>query len=118
MASLFDVSLGAPEPTDQEISKALLGPWKITRRVAWAPEDRLAGLVDKRRRLSLRNLPRQSWNKFRVPAFPLAFFIEESGDQFLTKNCSPYVTHPISEEEDSQELQENGQQVFGNARKW
>ena len=92
MASLFDVSLGAPEPTDQEISEALLGP--------------------------LRNLPRQSWNKFRVPAFPLAFLIEEFGDQFLTKDSSPYVTHPISEKEDSQELQENGQQVFGNAGKW
>ena len=83
-----------------------------------APEDRLAGLVDKRRRLTLRNLPHQSWNKFRVPAFPLAFLIEEFGDQFSTKNCSPYVTHPISEKEDSQELQENGQQVFGNAGKW
>jgi hypothetical protein len=33
MASLFNVSLGAPEPTDQEISEALFGPWKITRRV-------------------------------------------------------------------------------------
>src|SRR6202167_4258399 len=34
MASLFNVSLGPPEPTDQEISEALLGPWKITSRVA------------------------------------------------------------------------------------
>src|SRR5271170_4595779 len=33
MASLFNVSLGSPEPTDQEISEALLGPWKITRRI-------------------------------------------------------------------------------------
>jgi hypothetical protein len=35
MASLFNVSLGSPEPTDQEISEALLGPWKITCRVDW-----------------------------------------------------------------------------------
>jgi len=33
MASLFNVSLRSPEPADQEISEALLGPWKITRRV-------------------------------------------------------------------------------------
>src|ERR1700682_5255470 len=33
MAPLFDVSLGAPEPTDQEISEALLSTWKIPRRV-------------------------------------------------------------------------------------
>src|SRR5882762_4193429 len=59
----------------------------------WAPEDCLARLVDKRRRLTLRNLPRQSWNKFPVPAFPLALLIEKCGDQFLTKNCLPYVTH-------------------------
>jgi hypothetical protein len=31
MPSLFNVSLGSPEPTDQEISEALLGPWKIIR---------------------------------------------------------------------------------------
>ena len=48
-------------------------------------EGRLEGLVDKRRRLTLRNPPRQSWNKFRVPAFPLALLIEKFGDQFLTK---------------------------------
>jgi hypothetical protein len=47
---------------------------------------RLEGLVDKRRRLTLRNLPRQSWNKFRVLAFPLALLIEKLGAQFLTKN--------------------------------
>jgi hypothetical protein len=41
----------------------------------------------------LRNLPRQSWNKFRVPAFPLALLIEKFGDQFLTRNRLPYVTH-------------------------
>jgi hypothetical protein len=35
MASLFNVSLRPPEPTDQEISEALLGPWKITCRVDW-----------------------------------------------------------------------------------
>jgi hypothetical protein len=35
MASLFNVSLGPPEPTDQEISEALLGPWKIICRVDW-----------------------------------------------------------------------------------
>jgi len=33
MASLFDVSLRPPEPTDQEISEALLGTWEILRRV-------------------------------------------------------------------------------------
>jgi hypothetical protein len=33
MASLFDVCLRAPEPTDQEISEALLGTWEILRRV-------------------------------------------------------------------------------------
>jgi hypothetical protein len=33
MASLFNVSLGPPEPTDQEVAEALLGSWKITRRV-------------------------------------------------------------------------------------
>jgi hypothetical protein len=33
MASLFDVSLRAPEPTNQEISEALLGTWEILRRV-------------------------------------------------------------------------------------
>jgi len=33
MASLFDVSLRPAEPTDQEISEALLGTWKIARRV-------------------------------------------------------------------------------------
>src|SRR5258705_7836369 len=54
-----------------------------------ALEGCLEGLVDKRRRLTLRNLPRQSWNKFGVPAFPLALLIEKFGDQFLTKNCSP-----------------------------
>ena len=91
MASLFNVSLGSPEPTDQEISEALLGPW---------------------------NPPRQSWNKFRVPAFPLALLIEKFGAQFLTKNCSPYVTHFDLGGGRRQELQENGQQVFGNAGKW
>jgi hypothetical protein len=84
MASLFNVSLGPPEPTDQEISEALLGPWKVTCRVE-ALEGRLEVFVDKRRRLTLRNLPRQSWNKFRVPEFPLALLIEKFGDQFLTK---------------------------------
>jgi hypothetical protein len=33
MASLFDVSLRPSEPTDQEISEALLGTWEIPRRV-------------------------------------------------------------------------------------
>ena len=33
MASLVNVSLGSSEPTDQEVSEALLGPWKITCRV-------------------------------------------------------------------------------------
>src|SRR4029077_1337284 len=33
MASLFDVSLRPSEPADQEISKTLLGTWKILRRV-------------------------------------------------------------------------------------
>ena len=33
MASLFDVSLRPSEPADQEISEALLGTWKIRRRV-------------------------------------------------------------------------------------
>lgn len=33
MASLFDVSLRPSEPADQEISEALLGTWKILRRV-------------------------------------------------------------------------------------
>ena len=35
MASLLDVSVRPAEPTDQEISEALLGPWKITCRVDW-----------------------------------------------------------------------------------
>jgi hypothetical protein len=83
-----------------------------------ALEGRLEGLVDKRRRLTLRNLPRQSWNKFRVPASPLALLIEKFGDQFLMKNCSPYVTHFDLGGGRRQELQENGQQVFGNAGKW
>src|ERR1700758_821619 len=58
-----------------------------------ALEGRLEGLVDKRQRLTLRSPPRQSSNKFRVPAFPLALLVEKCGDRFLTKNCSPYVTH-------------------------
>ena len=33
MASLFDVSLRPSEPTDQEISEAMLGTWKIRSRV-------------------------------------------------------------------------------------
>ena len=33
MASLFDVGLRPPEATDQEISEALLGTWKIRRQV-------------------------------------------------------------------------------------
>ena len=33
MASLFDVSLRPSEPADQEISEAVLGTWKILRRV-------------------------------------------------------------------------------------
>jgi hypothetical protein len=33
MASLFDVSLRPSEPADEEISEALLGIWKIPRRV-------------------------------------------------------------------------------------
>ena len=33
MASLFDVRLRPSEPTDQEISEAPLGTWKIRRRV-------------------------------------------------------------------------------------
>ncbi len=33
MASLFDVRLRPSEPADQEISEALLGTWKIRRRV-------------------------------------------------------------------------------------
>ena len=33
MAPLFDVSLRPSEPADQEISEALLGTWKIRRRV-------------------------------------------------------------------------------------
>ena len=33
MASLFNVSLRSPEPTDQVISEALLGPWKVCRRI-------------------------------------------------------------------------------------
>jgi hypothetical protein len=33
MASLLDVSLRPSEPADQEISEALLGTWKILRRV-------------------------------------------------------------------------------------
>jgi hypothetical protein len=33
MASLFDVRLRPSEPADQEISEALLGTWKILRRV-------------------------------------------------------------------------------------
>src|SRR5260370_19190403 len=42
-----------------------------------ALEGRLEGLVDKRRRLTLRNLASRSWNKFRVQAFPLALLIEK-----------------------------------------
>jgi hypothetical protein len=49
MASLFNVSLRPPEPTDQEISEALLGPWKITCRVDWPYKVVFEGLVDKRR---------------------------------------------------------------------
>ena len=33
MTSSFNVSLGLPEPADQKISEALLGPWKVTCRV-------------------------------------------------------------------------------------
>jgi hypothetical protein len=33
MTSLFDVSLRPSEPTNQEISEALLGTWKVARRV-------------------------------------------------------------------------------------
>ncbi|HWO35245.1 MAG TPA: hypothetical protein VNO32_41155, partial [Candidatus Acidoferrum sp.] len=62
--------------------------------------------------------PRQSWNKFRVPAFPLTPLIEKFGDRFLTKTVRHTCRTSISEEEDSQELQENGQQGFGNAGKW
>jgi hypothetical protein len=36
MASFFDVSLRPSEPTDQEISEALLGTWKIPRWVHWS----------------------------------------------------------------------------------
>jgi hypothetical protein len=40
MASLFNVSLGPSEPTDQEVSGALLGPWKITcRLLTFLPPD-------------------------------------------------------------------------------
>jgi hypothetical protein len=45
MASLFDVRLRPPEPTDQEISEALLGTWKISR---W---------VHRSENVVLRNLP-------------------------------------------------------------
>jgi hypothetical protein len=47
MASLFNVSLGPPEPTDEEISEALLGPWKITCRVDWREKVVLRDLAIK-----------------------------------------------------------------------
>jgi hypothetical protein len=49
----------------------------------------------------------------------LALLIKKFGEQFLTKNGSPYVTHfDLGGDGRCQELQENGQQVFGNAGKW
>jgi hypothetical protein len=50
----------------------------------------------------------------------LALLIEKFGDQFSTKNCSPYVTQFDLGGGGGrrQELQENGQQGFENAGKW
>ena len=42
MASLFDISLRPPEPTDQEISEALLGALDIPHRVH-GPQDFIFG---------------------------------------------------------------------------
>src|SRR5258705_1398169 len=85
-----------------------------------ALEGRLEGLVDKRRRLTLRNLPRQSWNKFRVPAFPLALLIEKFGDQFLTKTVRHTWRTSISEEEedprDFKKTDNKASEMQGNCR--
>jgi hypothetical protein len=39
-------------------------------------------------------------------------------DRFLTKNCSPYVTHFDLGGGRESGTSRNGQQVFGNAGKW
>lgn len=98
MASLFDVSLRPPEPTDQEISETLLGTWEIPRRVHGA------------QKIVLRNLsieggdqPRETFRAnhginfefLHFLALPIVLF----GYPFLTKLSSVYDASSILEED-------------------
>src|ERR1700675_3179792 len=80
MASLFDVSLRPSEPADQEISEALLGTWKVLRR------------IHRPQKVILRNLSieggDQACETFRAN--------HRINFEFLPVLCSPDRTVPLS----------------------
>jgi hypothetical protein len=80
MASLFDVSLRPSEPADQEISEAVLGTWKILRR------------VHRSQNVILRNLSIEGGNQA-CETFPANHRINF---ELLHVLCSPDRTVPLS----------------------
>ncbi len=87
MASLFDVSLRPSEPTDQEISEALLGTWEILRRVHGSQKVVLRDLSIKGGDQSRETFRPNHGIDFEFLHF-LALPIEMFGYQFLTKLSS------------------------------
>jgi hypothetical protein len=87
MASLFDVSLRPPEPTDQEISEALLGTSEILRRVHGSQNVVLRDLS-----IEGGDQARETFRPDRGIDFEFLHFlalpIEMFGYQFLTKLSS------------------------------
>jgi len=79
MASLFDVSLRPSEPADQEISEAVLGTWKILRR------------VHRSQNVILRNLSIEGGDQA-CETFPANHRINF---EFLHVLCSPDRTVPL-----------------------
>jgi len=87
MASLLDVRLRAPEPTDQEISEALLRTWEILRPGTWVPEGRLADLSIEggdQARETFRTNHGINFEFLHLPSSPIELF----GYPFLTKSSS------------------------------